>query len=116
CLVALVGSRLLHAGRSMADHFTAHVDHDEDVAVDVDLAELEAELAGFDAEIAARLENRLPVQAVADRDEVLFERSFPVRPGDRLAVTLSSEDLVVETGSGEASVTVLGRGRDAREA
>lgn len=50
------------------------------------------------------------------RDEVLVERSFRVRAGDRLEVGLSSEDVVVETGPGtEATVTVRGRGRDLRE-
>jgi DUF4097 and DUF4098 domain-containing protein YvlB len=49
-------------------------------------------------------------------DVVLFEAPFPVRPGDRLIVALSSEDLVVETGADGAGVTVLGRGADAESA
>jgi hypothetical protein len=49
------------------------------------------------------------------RDEVLFDRTFRFRAGDRLAVGLSSEDVVVETARGsEARVRVIGDGRDAR--
>ena len=49
------------------------------------------------------------------RDEVLYERRFRVRAGDVLRVALSSEDVIVEpTRGNEASVTVRGRGRDAR--
>jgi hypothetical protein len=53
--------------------------------------------------------------AAASRDEVLYERSFAFRRGDRLAVGLSSEDVVVETARGaQATVRVMGRGADAR--
>ena len=45
----------------------------------------------------------------------LYDETFPVRAGDRLNIALSSEDVRVETGSGPATVTVYGRGRDAEE-
>jgi hypothetical protein len=132
CLVTFVGLQALRGARAVAHHFGHHEEHhDPDPDFDLD-AELEAELAGLDAEVDAAVAEAMAEAEVAEavaagiagatafqasaRDEVLYEQAFPVRPGDRLAVTLSSEDLVVETAAGEASVTVLGRGRDARDA
>ena len=120
--VAFVGSRLLHAGRHVAGHVTEHVadsGHHDRATFEAEMAAVEAEMAALEAEIDAEVEGAVggAISArAAGRDEVLFEQSFPVQPGDRLAVALSSEDLVVETGAGAASVTVLGEGRDAREA
>ncbi len=85
CLAAFVGLRLVQADRS-----------DDDMHVEV-----EADEEGRSALASARA-------------DVLYERSFPVQPGDRLAINLSSEDVIVEPlQGGPASVTVEGRGRDA---
>ena len=55
------------------------------------------------------------MMTVASRDEVLYEESFRFRAGDRLTVGLSSEDVRVEVARGsQATVRVIGRGRDAR--
>jgi hypothetical protein len=97
CLAAFVGSRMMQAAASVANHVSHPAGHHEETHDHADRGHAEP----------ARYEGR---------DEVLFEQSFPVQPGDRLLVSLSSEDLVVETGAGAAGVTVTGRGRDAREA
>ena len=60
------------------------------------------------------LEPHVEIVATAYRQDVLFDRSFRVRPGGRLVVDLTSEDVVIRTtNSDEARVRVDGRGRDA---
>jgi hypothetical protein len=101
CLVFFVGSRLMRAAGSVAGGVSHRADHHEE---------------GHDYAYEYEYDAGVEAARYDGQDEVLFERSFPVRPGDRLMMTLSSEDLVIETGTGEAGVTVTGRGRDAREA
>ncbi|MDX1420073.1 MAG: DUF4097 family beta strand repeat-containing protein [Rubricoccaceae bacterium] len=119
CAGALIGNRLLH-GRSASDHAHAHPhDRHADEAFEAEMEAMEAEMETLEAKMEGPRgapPSALSARAVAGRDEVLFERSFPVQPGDRLDVALTSDDLVVETGPGEATVMVLGRGRDARDA
>ena len=96
CVLVFAGLRLLRAGRAVADGFSHR--------------------AGDHAEGHGEARPSAEPVRYEGNDVVLFERSFPVRAGDRLVVTLSSEDLVVETGGREAGVTVLGRGSDAESA
>lgn len=61
--------------------------------------------------VAAEIAHALPAPIA----EVLFDEEFSVRSGGRLAVDLTSEDVIVETTRGSrARVRVEGEGRDAR--
>ncbi|HLA63136.1 MAG TPA: DUF4097 family beta strand repeat-containing protein, partial [Rhodothermales bacterium] len=76
----------------------------------------QAEEAARQAERAHRDARGMTMMTVASRDEVVYERSFTFRNGDRLNVGLSSEDVRVEAGrAGQASVRVVGRGTGVRE-
>ena len=55
------------------------------------------------------------VSSAATAQPVLFSDSYAVRPGDALDVDLGAEAVVVETGGTRATVTVEGRGADARD-
>lgn len=115
CLLTFVGTRLVKA-----DILTFHEgDSYEEMTVLEALHDIESLETDMDTDIDIDVEVDPKRHVVMDLshgdDDVFFERSFPVRGGDELEIQLSSEDVVVETiSSGEASVTITGRGRDAR--
>ena len=123
CLVALLGPRLVHADRN---HITlefdgAYLGAEDHHADDHDAADAhdatDEHRDAYDAELNEHSgEIKTASQVSVGQGDVLYEQSFPMRAGDRLVITLSSEDVIVERGSGSGTtVTVEGHGRDARE-
>lgn len=67
--------------------------------------------------VGARLAEAVETTSVQPADDVLFDESFAVRPGERLTVDLGSEAVTVRSVRGDrARVRVEGEGRDAAEA
>ena len=94
-LLVTVGARALRSAAS--DHLVIErAEHGESVSVTIDVKPVSTQGATTLAQ------------------DVLFDESFSVREGGRLALNLGSENVTVRTVSGtRARVTVEGRGRDA---
>jgi Putative adhesin len=102
------------ARRIEADARRMAADAERQAHIAMRQAERDARLAAEQAQRAGG-HSAPTMMTVAMRDDVLYEQAFSFRSGNRLTVGLSSEDVVVETARGsQATVRVIGRGRDAR--